>query len=112
MNLNVMTVFLGDAAPPAGQPNSPGWLLIGYVVIFGLMFYFAIMRPQSKRTKDQANLLKTIRPNDQVTTTGGIVGTVVSVKDETLIIRSADTKLEVVKSSIGTVVPFKGSSES
>lgn len=112
MNLNVMTVILGDAAPPAGQPNSPGYLLIGYIVIFGLMFYFAIMRPQSKRAKDQAAMVKGVRPNDQVTTTGGIVGTVVSVKDETIVIRSADTKIEVIKSSIGAVVPFKGSSES
>jgi preprotein translocase subunit YajC len=110
MNLTLNTVVLGQAAPAAGQNGSP-LLLIGWVAILFVMLYFSMFRPQAKRAKEQAAMLKTIRPNDQVTTSGGIVGVVVSVKDETLIIRSADTKLEVIKSSVSAVVPFKGPSE-
>jgi preprotein translocase subunit YajC len=111
MNLNLLTVILGDAAPPAGQTNSPGLLMIGYVIILIAMFYFAAIRPQSKRAKEQASMLKTLKQNDRVTTTAGIVGTIVTVREDTLVIRSEDTKLEILKSAVAGVVPAKTATE-
>jgi preprotein translocase subunit YajC len=112
MNLNLLMVILGDAAPPAGQPNSPGLLLFGYVAIFIVMFYFLAIRPQSKKAKEHSALLKTIKQNDKITTSAGIVGVVVTVREETLVIRSEDTKMEILKSAVAAVVPAKASSES
>ena len=44
--------------------------------------YFMVLRPQQKRAKDQADLIKNIRRGDTVTTTGGLIGKVTKVVDE------------------------------
>jgi len=115
MYLNNIMVILGAAdTPTATQPNPTGQMVqtIGLFVIMGVMFYFALIRPQSKRAKEHAAMLKTIKQNDQVTTSGGIVGVVVSVKEDTVVIRSADTKIEVLKSAVSAVSAPKSSTES
>ena len=108
-------VILGQAGTPTGtQPNPTGQMVqtLGLFANMGVMFYFALIRPQSKRAKEHAALLKTIKQNDQVTTSGGIVGVVVSVKEDTVVIRSADTKIEVLKSAVSAVAASKSSTES
>ena len=65
-----------------------------------VVFYFLLIRPQQKKAKDHANLLKTIRRGDKIITSAGIVATVVSVQEKTVAVRSADTKLEILKSAI------------
>lgn len=55
------------------------------VVPFGLViviFYFLVIRPQQRRTKDQANVIKNIRRGDTVITSGGLIGKVTKVVDE------------------------------
>ena len=71
-------------------------------------FYFAILRPQQKRQKALDVLMKSIKPGDRVTTSSGIIGTVVTVKDRSVAIRSADTKLEVLKSSVSEITEREG----
>src|SRR5579872_7428838 len=102
MNWNHWNGILAQAATPGAQPNPQGnpLLLGGYVVIFIALFYFMAIRPQSKKAKEQAALLKGLRPGDKVVTSSGIVGTVVALKDKTVSIRSAETKLEILKSAI------------
>ncbi len=69
-----------------------------------VVFYFALIRPQQKKAKDHANLLKAIRPGDKIVTSSGIVAVVVTVKEKTLSIRSADAKLEITKSAVAEIV--------
>lgn len=69
-----------------------------------VVFYFALIRPQQKKAKDHANLLKAIRPGDRIVTSSGIVAVVVTVKEKTLSIRSADAKLEITKSAVAEIV--------
>jgi preprotein translocase subunit YajC len=98
MDFDNLTVVLADAAA-APQP-APGWTML---VPFGLMFimlYFAVIRPQSKKAKEHALLVQSLKPGDKVVTGSGIVATVVTVKERTATIRSADTKLEILKSAI------------
>jgi preprotein translocase subunit YajC len=78
-----------------------------------VVFYFILIRPQQKKAKDHAELLKTLRPGDKVLTTGGVLGVVVGVKDKSVSIRSADTKLEVLKSAVTEITERgAGSNES
>ncbi|MDB6109958.1 MAG: yajC, partial [Pedosphaera sp.] len=108
MNLNTFTVVLGDAvAPPAAQP--PGWITFVPVALMIVVFYFIMIRPQSKKAKEHAALLQTLRPGDKVVTGSGIIGTVVSVKDKSVALRSAETKLEVLKSTISEITERSGS---
>jgi preprotein translocase subunit YajC len=116
MNLNTLTAFLADAAAaptaaPGVDPNAAGrnsFLLIGYVIALGAMFYFVAIRPQQKRTRELNNLLQALKPGDKIVTTSGIVGTVVSVKDRTVALRSAETKLEVLKSAVSEITERGG----
>jgi preprotein translocase subunit YajC len=93
-------------APPAGtKPNPTGEMLkmLGFLGFFMVLMYLLMIRPQQRKARDHAALLKTLKPGDKVLTSGGVLGVVVSVKEKTVSIRSADTKLEVVKSAITEV---------
>jgi preprotein translocase subunit YajC len=112
MSLNSLDILLADAAAPATQPNPTGQIMtmVVYVVIIIVMFYFVSIRPQSKKAKEHANLLKAMKPGDKVVTNGGIVAIVVSVKEKTVAVRSAETKLEVLKSAIADITERAGES--
>jgi preprotein translocase subunit YajC len=117
MDLNGLRMILADAAPatdPATQSNPRGapLLLMGYAVIFIAMFYFMSIRPQSKKNREHAAMLKSMKPGDKIVTSSGIVGMVVSVKEKTAAIRSADTKLEVLKTAITDITERGGESAS
>jgi preprotein translocase subunit YajC len=65
------------------------------------IFYFLIIRPQQQRQKQQQNTINSLAPRVKVTTYGGILGTVVKVKDDTVILQVAEsTQIEVLKSAI------------
>lgn len=78
--------------------------MVGTFVVFGAIFYFVLIRPQQKRAKQQAEMIKAIKRGDKVVTTGGIIGIVVSVKDKSLTIKSDDAKMEITKTAVGEVL--------
>jgi preprotein translocase subunit YajC len=105
MNLNFLATFLAMApapTPPGTQPNPTGSVvqMLGMFAIMGLMFYFVLIRPQQKKAKEHANLLAKLKAGDKVITSAGVVGIVTSVKDKTVTIRSADSKMELLKSAV------------
>ena len=75
-----------------------------------VVFYFVLIRPQQKKAKDHAALLKAIRPGDKIVTSSGIVAVVVTVKEKTLSIRSADAKSEITKSAVAEITERGGES--
>jgi preprotein translocase subunit YajC len=99
-----------------GAPPSPlQQLLFGspiflYVLAF-VAIYFMFMRPTSLQRKRQAEMLKTLKAGDKVVTTSGIIGTVTSVKDETISLRSADAKMEVTKASVTQIIESSNATE-
>jgi len=82
--------------------------LIPYLLIF-LIFYFLIIKPQRDKQRDHKQLLAALKKNDEVVTAGGIHGTVINVKETTVVIRIDDNvKMEVDREAITSVVK-KGS---
>jgi len=75
----------------------------GLMIFMALMMYLLMFRPQQKKAREHAELLKTIKSGDKIVTSGGIVGVVTGIKEKTVSIRSADAKLEVLKSAIGEI---------
>lgn len=71
------------------------------VGIFAI-FYFLLIRPQQTRQKKWAAMLETIKSGDRVTTSGGIKGTVLSMKDDAIVLRVPpdNIKIEVTRSSV------------
>lgn len=59
------------------------------IAVMGLALYFLMYRPQKKREKEAADLRSSIEVGDEVTTIGGIVGRVVSIKDDTFVLETS-----------------------
>lgn len=62
------------------------------LAVFGVIFYFMVFRPQSKRQKEQRNLLSNLAKGDEILTSGGLIGkiTKVSAEDENIVIALND----------------------
>jgi preprotein translocase subunit YajC len=82
------------------------------LILLVVVFYFALIRPQQKKAKDHAQLLKAIRPGDRIVTNGGVIATVVTVKEKTVTVRSADSKLEIAKSAVAEITERSGAESS
>lgn len=85
----------------AAQAN-PLVQLAPMVLIF-FIFYFFIIRPQQKRSKDLAKMVEALKKGDKVVTAGGILGVVTSIQNDYVVIKTGDsdtTKMEVLKSAI------------
>ncbi|MCE0488955.1 preprotein translocase subunit YajC [Pantoea sp. Mb-10] len=105
-----MSLFISDAVAAAGAPSqgSPYTLVI-MLVVFGLIFYFMILRPQQKRAKDHKKLMDSISKGDEVLTNGGLVGRVTKVAETGYIsIALNDTNEVVIKRDFVAAVLPKG----
>lgn len=80
------------------------------LVLFFVIMWFFLIRPQNKRDKETRNMRNNLAPGDEVTTIGGIVGTVMSVKEDSVVLYcgSDRVKLEFKKTAIGEVTAKKG----
>jgi preprotein translocase subunit YajC len=104
MHMNYFSGILAQAAPAtSSQSGSPLGFFVPMILIFVVM-YFLMIRPQSQRAKQQKKLLAGLKSGDKVATASGIVGVVITVKDTTVSIRSADAKMEVTKDSVTQIL--------
>ena len=105
MEINLGSCLLAMAPPPGTQPDPKGEMikLVGMLGLMAVMFYFVAMRPQQKRAKELAALLKSVKAGDKISTSSGILGVVLSVREKTVTIRSADAKLEITKAAIAEI---------
>lgn len=106
-----MSFFISDAAAAAGAPaQSSPYSLVIMLVVFGLIFYFMILRPQQKRAKDHKKLMDSISKGDEVLTTGGLVGRVTKVAETGYVVIALNETTEVVvkRDFVAAVLP-KGS---
>jgi preprotein translocase subunit YajC len=93
-------LFVGPAAAAGGG-------FIGFLPIIVLIpvLYLVMIRPQQKRQKQWQEMLGSIKAGDRVTTAGGIRGIILSIKDDSIVIRVApdNIKMEVAKNAIASV---------
>lgn len=89
----------GQAAAEAPQ-QSPFMSLLPILLIF-VIFYFLLIKPQKKAQQDHAKMLEGLQKNDEIITSGGIHGTIISIQDDVVTLRIDDNvKIKVQKSSI------------
>ena len=107
MHVNCFSGILAMAAPPSGgqsgQSQNPLMAFLPMILLV-VVFYFILIRPQQQRAKQQAKLLSALKAGDKVVTAAGIIGTVITVKDKTVTLRSADAKFEVTKASVTEIL--------
>jgi preprotein translocase subunit YajC len=111
--MNVATGFALWAAAPV--PGAGGGLsLLLPILLFIPLLYLLMIRPQQKRQKQWQQMLGSIKSGDRVTTAGGIRGIILSIKDDSIIIRVPpdNLKLEIAKNAIASVTTQEDSSSS
>ena len=88
---------------PQSSAVSPLVQFFPLVLIF-IIFYFLLIRPQKQKEKEHQKMLTGIDKNDEIVTLGGIHGTVVNVKEKTLILRiDENVKMEIEKNSVAYI---------
>lgn len=101
-----MNIFLAMAPPQGGDGG--GGSLISTLIMFGAIFaifYFIIIRPQQKRSKERDKLLSNIEKGDKIITSGGVHATIVGIEEKTVLIEIApNVKIKVERSAIGSVL--------
>ena len=99
---------LADAAPAAGAAAQSPDPLMSLILPVGLviLFYFFLIRPQSKRQKEHKKMVSELQKGEEVITTGGILGKVTNINDDFITLEIAkDVSLQIQKSAVQTIMP-------
>lgn len=99
--MNLLT-FVLQAQPAAGQqPQGSGWSMWIFLILIIVVMYFFMIRPQRKQQKELQKFRDGLQKGDKIVTIGGIYGTVVEIKDKTLLIEvDSNVKIKVDKNSV------------
>jgi preprotein translocase subunit YajC len=97
----------GSHAPAPGQektaPAGSGILQIVFIIVIFAVMYFMFIRGPKKQQQQQQEMIRSLQKNDRVRTVGGIIGTVIDVKDEYITLKideTNNTKIRVVPGAI------------
>jgi preprotein translocase subunit YajC len=100
-------MFISNAYAEAASSASDGGIM-SFLPLLALIavFYFLILRPQSKRAKEQKSMMSALQRGDEVVTAGGAIGTVIKVYEQYVGVEIAENlEVKVQKSSIQSVLP-------
>jgi preprotein translocase subunit YajC len=116
--LNTLGVTLAQAAPAApaagggGAPGGAGGILGSPFILMGLIFvvfYFMLIRPQQKKQKEQLEWLRNLKKGDEVYTTGGLIGKITGLTDNTVTLEVQEkVRLKVLRSHVAGKPPAPG----
>lgn len=98
--MNLLTFVLQAQAAGAQQPGG-GWSMWVMLILIFVVMWFFMIRPQRKQQKELQKFRDGLQKGDKIVTIGGIYGTVVEVKEKTLLIEvDSNVKLRVDKNSV------------
>lgn len=105
-----MSFFISDAlaeAPAAGGADP--FISLLPLVLFGVVFYFLLIRPQSKRQKEHKRMVEALAKGDEVVTMGGVAGRIADLGENFIRVEIADgVQIKVRRTAVESVLP-KGS---
>ena len=88
-----MYLFLSSAA--GTDAAAGGGSMIIMMVVLIAVFYFLMIRPENKRTKEAEAMRNALKVGDNITTIGGIIGDIVSVKDDSIVLETSSDRVRV-----------------
>lgn len=85
--------------------GAQGWSTIIMLLVMLVIFYFFLIRPQKKQEKETNDMRNSLQVGDEITTIGGIIGKIVSIKEETVMIETGKekTKIRILRSAVRCV---------
>ena len=100
-------MFIGNAmAAGGGAATGSGMSSLIMMALFAVVFYFLLIRPQSKRQKEHKNMLEAIQKGDEVVTSGGILGKVTKITDNFIVLTVASgVEMKFQKHSVTATLP-------
>lgn len=106
------SVARAQAAAPAAPAEQPWFMtLVPFVFMFAVL-YFLIIRPQSKRQRDQQKFLSELKRGDEVITSGGILGRIEGITDQFVTLDIADgVRIKILRSQIAASGKVTGQNE-
>lgn len=103
-----MSFFISDALAEGGAAASQGDPITALLFPIGLLFlfYFFLIRPQSKRAKEQKEMVASLNKGDEILTQGGILGKITKVSESFITLEiSENVTITIQKSAAGTLMP-------
>ena len=100
--MNILPV-IAQAEAAAAPQNSPYGMLITMALIFAI-FYFMMVRPQQRKEKERRKTIETLRAGQRVIFAGGLIGTIVEVKQYTFIIETVSGKIEIARGAVSRLL--------
>ena len=96
---------LAEAAPAAAQQPSLMQGLFPFIILF-VVFYFLLIRPQSRRAKEHKKMVEALSKGDEVLTSGGIYGRIVEVGETHMLVEIADNvQVKLQREAVSSVLP-------
>lgn len=94
------------------EGGSAGVIFMVQMIAIFVIFYFLLIRPQSKERRRHEQMLKELKKGDEIVTNGGIIGTVVHAEENRLTVRTGDnTRVTVDRGRIAQVIAQKGAKD-
>jgi len=99
---NLLTVILMGGTPDPKNPSNPLMTFLPLILIV-VVFYFFMIRPQVKKTKEAKKFREALKKGDKILTIGGIHGKIIEVQDTTFIIETEGLgRLKIEKSAVAS----------
>lgn len=103
-----MSFFITDAlaqGEPAAAAGDPFMALLP-LVLFAVVFYFLLIRPQSKRQKEHRKMIEALSKGDEIATVGGVAGRVIDLGENFILVEIADgVQIKVRRMAVEAVMP-------
>jgi len=102
--MNSILLFAQSAASAEGQGQSSPYTMIIMMIVLVAVMYFLMIRPQKKRQKEEQEMRSSLEIGDEIITIGGIIGRVVTIKENDLIIETGSdrNKIKIERWAVNT----------
>ncbi len=100
-----MDFLIQSAWAQAEPPPDAGFLNLVMLVVLFVVFYFFLIRPQTKRAKEHKQMVELLKKGDEVVTNGGLLGKINQLGDNFVVVDLGHTEVKVQRQSIAAVMP-------
>jgi len=101
-----MDFLIQNAWAQAEQPPDAGFINLVMLIVLFVVFYFLLIRPQTKRAKEHKQMVESLAKGDEVVTNGGLLGKIVSLGDNFVVLEvDSNTQVKVQRQAVAAVMP-------